>query len=197
MNRDLIFRTSLAVIVALLLGIRIYYIKHMSESHNKVTANSRGRVIKFLAWTLGIVGDLTVAIYIFAPKWLDFATLPFPDGLRWTGVGLGLISIPLFLWAHHSLGKEFNYPGAIKEEQTLVITGLYQWVRHPIYTSYFIWTLAFLLISTNGLIAIIWLMLSLAIASNVGLEESALIEKFGEAYRDYMGRSGRFLPRLR
>ncbi len=176
MSSELIFRASLAVIGVLLLWIRIYYTIRMSRSQATVTATTTGRSIKFLAWSLGILGDLIIAIYIFMPRWLEFATLPIPGILRWPGVGLGLISIPLFLWAHHSLGKEFDYPGVIKEQQTLVTSGLYRWIRHPIYASYFIWTLAFLIISANWLVGFIWLVFSLAAASNIGLEEAALIE---------------------
>lgn len=196
MNNELTLSISLAVIGALLLGIRVFYTIRWSRSLETVAVNNTGRSIKFLAWSLGILGDLTIVIYILAPRWLEYATLPIPGVLRWSGVGLGLVSIPFFYWAHSSLGKEFDYPGVIKAEQTLVTSGPYHWIRHPIYSSYFIWTLAFFLISANWLIGVIWLVFSLAAASNIGVEETALIEKFGESYRDYVQRTGRFLPRL-
>ncbi len=196
MNSEFIFRISLVMIGVLLLGIRIYYTNRWSRSHDTVAVNTTGRSTKFLAWSLGILGDLSIAIYIFVPRWLEFAALPIPGVFRWSGVGLGFISIPLFLWAHHSLGKEFDYPGVIKEQQTLVTRGLYRWIRHPIYASYFIWTIAFLLISANWLVGVVWLVFSFAAASNIEFEEAALTEKFGQPYRDYMRRTGRFLPRL-
>jgi protein-S-isoprenylcysteine O-methyltransferase Ste14 len=37
----------------------------------------------------------------------------------------------------------------------------------------------------------------IAMASRTPKEEANLIEKFGDEYRDYMKRTGRFLPRLR
>lgn len=196
MNTELIFRGFLAAIGAPLLAIRIYYTIRMSRFHTRYTADRTSKVIKILAWPVGIFADLVIVIYIFAPTWLNWAALPVPDGLRWFGVGLGLISIPLFLWAHYSLGKEFNYPGAIREQQDLVTSGPYRWVRHPIYSGYFLWTGAFFLMSANWLIGAIWLIFSIFAAMNIGIEEKALIAYFGQPYQDYMQHTGRFLPRL-
>lgn len=196
MNTELVFRVSLAIIGAPLLAIRIYYTSRMARSHERNTADRTSTVIKFLAWLLGLLADLVIIFYIFAPTLMGWSSLSLPAGLRWFGAGLGLISIPLFLWAHHSLGKEFNYPGAITERQNLVTNGPYRWVRHPIYSNYFLWATAFFLISANWLIGAIWLVFAFAAASIIGLEEAALIEKFGDSYRNYMRRTGRFLPRL-
>lgn len=196
MINELIFRISIALIGATLLGIRIYYTIRWSKSPDATMADTDRTYTKFLAWSLGVLGDLSIAIYIFLPGWIEFAALPISIGLRWLGVVSGIICIPLLYWAHRSLGNEFDYPGVIKEQQTLVTSGPYHWVRHPIYTSYFIWTLAFLLISANWLIGLIWLAFSIAASSHVGLEEEALIEKFGDSYRDYIQQTGRFLPRL-
>jgi len=58
------------------------------------------------------------------------------------------------------------------------------------------WALAYGSMSANGLIGLAWLGLGLVAAAMVGDEEAALIETFGEAYRDYMQPVGRFWPRL-
>lgn len=76
-------------------------------------------------------------------------------------------------------------------------TGPYRWVRHPLYT-----TGGTLLIGV-GLMAANWFILLFALLAVgltflvvVPLEEEALIARIGDAYREYMGRTGRLLPRL-
>jgi len=38
--------------------------------------------------------------------------------------------------------------------------------------------------------------LSVILINRVDLEEAVMIERFGDEYREYMKRTGRFLPRL-
>ena len=85
--------------------------------------------------------------------------------------------------------------GSHKKDQTLVTTGPYRWVRHPMYTSIFVWALAYFLMSANWFIGATWLGLGLLAVRVAEAEEVALTEKFGEAYRVYIRRTGRFLPR--
>ncbi len=65
------------------------------------------------------------------------------------------------------------------------------------YTTLFLICLAYFLISANWFIGIGWLVwITGTVASMVGDEELTLVEKFGDEYRAYMQRTGRFLPRL-
>ncbi len=84
----------------------------------------------------------------------------------------------------------------IKDSHTLVTSGPYRWVRHPIYTSYFALALSLFLLTTNLFIGLALLALSILLASRVEGEEALLLERFGDEYRAYMQRTGRFLPRL-
>ena len=51
--------------------------------------------------------------------------------------------------------------------------------------------------SANWFVGLTWLALDIVAASRASQEEAALIEKFGDEYRAYMQRTGRFLPGLR
>jgi protein-S-isoprenylcysteine O-methyltransferase Ste14 len=83
------------------------------------------------------------------------------------------------------------------KEQSMVTSGPYQAIRHPIYTAFLLIMGSTLLISANWLIGLSWIgMTVLEIASRIGFEESLMIEYFGDQYRDYMKRTGRLLPRL-
>ena len=70
-------------------------------------------------------------------------------------------------------------------------------MRHPLYTSMFGWGAALSLLTAN------WIFVAVSVLSIVGLivripkEEQMMIETFGEEYKAYMQRSGRFFPKLR
>ena len=85
-------------------------------------------------------------------------------------------------------------PGAGSE---LVTTGPYRWVRHPMYAAIWLWSLA------QGLMLANWLAGWAAVATLAPLywirtprEERMMIAQFGDAYRDYMTRTGRLVPRF-
>lgn len=88
-------------------------------------------------------------------------------------------------------------PGIIQERQTLVTAGPYQWVRHPMYTTFAVIGLAYFLVSANWFIGLVnFVVYGTIVLSVIGLEETTLLEKFGEPYREYMQHTGRFLPAL-
>jgi protein-S-isoprenylcysteine O-methyltransferase Ste14 len=53
------------------------------------------------------------------------------------------------------------------------------------------------LITANAYLAITGTAAFLVIVARTSIEEQKLIERFGRDYRDYMRRTGRFLPRIR
>jgi len=78
-----------------------------------------------------------------------------------------------------------------------VTIGLYRTVRHPMYTALFLSLLAILLLTRNSLVGAVPLVgLCVILLFRIPHEESAMIEKFGDAYREYMKRTGRFLPQV-
>jgi protein-S-isoprenylcysteine O-methyltransferase Ste14 len=83
---------------------------------------------------------------------------------------------------------------AFEKTTSLVKTGIYRYIRHPLYSS--------LLILAWGIFfkAPSWLGLALAAAATVFLFATALADEaecvrfFGPVYRDYMSRTKRFIP---
>lgn len=196
MNNDLIYRIALSLILVAYAVIRLYYARLAIQSGGNFF-HPRSDLRQLVFGTLGFLNIVPTIIYVVAPEQLAWAALPLPAGWRWFGVGLGLVGIFLLLWVHHTLGKNFSVPGVMKEHQSLVTTGPYQWVQHPMYTALFIVTVVYFLISANWIIGALWIVWIVGtVASMVRDEEAALIEKFGDAYQVYMNRTGRFLPHI-
>ena len=195
MNADLTFRIALAGLLTVYALIRLYYARLAVQSGSFFRPRRDVRQIVF--GILFILSLVLMIIYIVAPQRLVWAAFPLAACWRWFGVGLGMVSIFLLLWAHRSLGKNLSAPGVIKEKQSLVTAGPYQWVRHPIYTVIFLLGVAYFLVSANWIIGVLWLgWIVGTVASMLPEEEAALIEKFGNEYQAYMQRTRAFLPRI-
>jgi protein-S-isoprenylcysteine O-methyltransferase Ste14 len=83
------------------------------------------------------------------------------------------------------------------KEQTLITSGPYRFIRHPIYTAFLLILSSTLLISSNWLIGLFWAgMTILEIISRISFEESLMMEYFGDQYREYLKKTGRIFPKL-
>ena len=143
-----------------------------------------------LAWTVALVA------YLVAARQLWAFHMELPVWLRWGGVALGLAATVLLGWADHSLGENLSVTLQIKREHTLVTTGPYRWIRHPIYAAGLMFSVAGFLISANWLVGICFVGgICLLVATRVPREEKMMLDAFGDRYRQYMLHTGRFLPR--
>ncbi len=101
----------------------------------------------------------------------------------------------LGLFSLRSLGSNYSRPVRINRRQTLVTSGPYARIRHPIYTSNLTiyLGLSLLLASVPGLIVLLALLVPrfLLVAR---YEERLLEERFGEGYREWASETSRFLP---
>jgi protein-S-isoprenylcysteine O-methyltransferase Ste14 len=129
--------------------------------------------------------------------WFDFAEITRPDWLGYAGFAV-LIFGNWMLWkAHKDLGRHWSSTVQIKSEQALVTQGIYQVLRHPIYTAHILWGFAQALMLPNWLAG--WLSLPLIVlvfVLRIPNEERMMIEQFGDDYRRYMEKTGGLFPKL-
>jgi protein-S-isoprenylcysteine O-methyltransferase Ste14 len=150
-----------------------------------------------IASLLGLSGFVAMIIYVIQPPWLSWATFFLPLWLRWAGVGIALLGFVLLQWSQNTLGMNWSDTPRMIKEQSLITSGPYQFIRHPIYTAFLLILGSTLLISANWFIGFAWIgMTGLEVASRIGFEENLMLEYFGEQYREYMQRTGKLLPKL-
>ncbi|PJF48829.1 MAG: isoprenylcysteine carboxylmethyltransferase family protein [Chloroflexi bacterium] len=117
------------------------------------------------------------------------------DGIVWAGVLMVALGWGTRLWAQRALGGYFVGEVAVQPGHVVVRDGPYRWVRHPAYTGGFLSSVGFALMLSTWLGALISaVMLIWAYAVRVPREEALLARALGEAYRDYMARTKRFVP---
>jgi protein-S-isoprenylcysteine O-methyltransferase Ste14 len=160
------------------------------------TSPAEGKVLPLVRAGLGVPFFAAVLAYAVYPPVLAWAGVPVPEWLRWCGVGLVLVSDALLVWVHRHLARNFSTTLRLRGDHTLVTTGPYRWVRHPMYTVFVLLFVGIFLVTANWFLGLLPLAtIVLIMAWRTPYEEAQLVERFGPAYTEYSRRTGRFLPR--
>ena len=196
MRSDTAFRTTFALLVIGMSVIRGYYRWRTRAANRQASFKESKRQVALHA-ILGLLGYLVLLLYVLAPRSLAWAALSLPAAVRWLGAGLGVVALVLLTWVHHTLGQNFSAILHVRQGHQLVMNGPYRWVRHPMYTVFFLFVLSWFLVSANWFLGLLWLaVVTAVVAMRVAHEEAVMLDQFGEQYRHYMQSTGRFLPRL-
>jgi protein-S-isoprenylcysteine O-methyltransferase Ste14 len=197
MGTEAIFRISLPILVILFAAHRRYYVKYHSRPESDTIKQREEGTVSKISGLLGMTGFISTAAYVINPNWLAFAGLPFHAWARWAGVGIAVIGFALLQWAQATIASSWSDAPRMMKGQTLITSGPYRVIRHPIYTAFILILGSTLFISSNWLIGLCWLgMTTLEVISRIGFEESLMIEFFGDQYRQYMKKTGRLLPKI-
>jgi protein-S-isoprenylcysteine O-methyltransferase Ste14 len=147
---------------------------------------------------IGIAWFAAILAYVFKPEWIHWASFALPAWFRWTAFAVWMVSMVMLWWIEVSLGKNFNTTLHLREEHELVTTGPYRYIRHPMYAAQIPLIFSWLPASANWLVGLPGLIGGLLVFTlRIPHEEKVMMERFGEAYHEYMQHTGRFLPRLR
>ena len=191
------FRILAAVILFTAVGISSTFRRKADrDSGEKLSRQADGTPMMMVIRIFGLLLWLSPLVYLLNPAWMAWSKLGLPEAVRWFGVGLGTIAIPLIYWLFSSIGSGITPVSATRKEHKLVTHGIYRWVRHPLYTIGSSLIVSFGLMADNWFIMLLGVLAFIAMAIRTPKEEANLIEKFGDEYREYMQRTGRFLPKL-
>lgn len=193
---DAFFHLTFVVTFLAFTAIRAYYHRLAAATQGKIEYRE-GKLHTALRLVVGIPFMAIFFGYIIWPGLAGWAVLTLPVWARWAGTFFCILSLPLIVWVQRALGSNFSTTLHVREGHTLVTRGPYRWVRHPMYSVLFVQLVGILLLTANGLIGGVPLLAFLLIVvTRLKNEEATMIEKFGDEYRQYMQRTGRFLPRL-
>jgi protein-S-isoprenylcysteine O-methyltransferase Ste14 len=118
-----------------------------------------------------------------------------PYNTFWIGLGLIVLGVIIRATAIATLWRYFTVDVSIREGHQLVDRGIYRVLRHPSYTGSLLSFLGLGFAFDNWLsVAIIAVATIIGFSYRIAVEEGALIEHFGDRYRDYMRRSKRLIP---
>jgi protein-S-isoprenylcysteine O-methyltransferase Ste14 len=144
---------------------------------------------------LALLGLLAIpAVYVLSgfPAALD---RPFNAWIAWLGIVPDAAALWLFRRSHADLGRNWSISLELRDAHTLVRSGVYRFIRHPMYTSFFLLGVAQALLLPNWLAGLAGIAgAGVLFVFRVGREEKMMLESFGEEYRAYMARTKRLVP---
>lgn len=193
---EIIFKLVGFVLFGVYMGIRVYWrrrnIKYLETTPVATRSDAREKRV------LGFTGLLALPVFVwFFSPWLDFAQVDVEPWIRWAGAALFALGVALFAATHAALDHNWSPMLEIRESATLVTSGPYRFVRHPMYSAAFVIDIGLSLLSANWLVAFVLLGgMVLLYATRVRDEERLMLDAFGPQYEEYMRRTGRLVPRL-
>jgi protein-S-isoprenylcysteine O-methyltransferase Ste14 len=115
--------------------------------------------------------------------------------IQLTGVVLAIVGIAATVYAQLDMGDSWRIGVDPSETTTLVRSGVFGWVRNPIFTAMLVFGLGIALVTPNVVAGVGFLLLLVTIELQVRVvEEPYLLTVHGDAYRGYLATVGRFFP---
>ncbi len=150
----------------------------------------RGEDVRGLS--IGYV-TLQALILILAPVEHGFRKIHVSQLQQVLGWVLLLAGLAVALASYRSLGKNFRVYAAPRRSGTLVTSGIYGWLRHPMYTGVIILFAGYITLWGSLLSIPFWLAFSALYVIKTVKEEAILASRFPE-YEDYRARTWKFIP---
>jgi protein-S-isoprenylcysteine O-methyltransferase Ste14 len=174
-----------------------FIIRYPHDCRSRRTPKLRhsDRVREIVLMTISGSGLLLIPlIYVFSNQ-PRFANYPFQAWQAWLGGAIFVAALWLFRRTHKDLGRNWSVTLELREQHTLVTSGVYSRVRHPMYSAFWLWALAQALLLPNWIAGPAGLIgFGTLFALRVHREERLMIEAFGDEYRRYMARTSRIVP---
>jgi protein-S-isoprenylcysteine O-methyltransferase Ste14 len=196
------YRIAFLILLLALLAMRFYFMVKVRRSGGRLTPDQQaveregGRGVFIFRVVFFLLLLVFLGMYLAGMAWIDAFRFPLPDWLRWLGFALGLLSVVFWTWTQIELDTQWSAQLQLTQDHHLVTTGPYAFIRHPLYAAMFGWAVSLVLLTAN------WIFLAMAVLSIAGTirrvpqEEKMMIEAFGDEYKAYIQRTGRFFPRL-
>jgi protein-S-isoprenylcysteine O-methyltransferase Ste14 len=190
---------TIAKIIWLGCGLIWFFLRFQPRQHSRQTPvrySARGpREFVLLAISLtglGIVPLIYVAAHV--PRFADYPLIP---ALSYLGIAAELACLWLFYRSHRDLGYNWSVSLDLRERHTLVTSGVYALVRHPMYAGFWLMALGQALLLPNWVAGPAGLVgFGVLFFGRVAREEAMMMKAFGDEYRAYMRRTARVVPWL-
>ncbi len=159
----------------------------------KIRRNVDAREVISLAVSTAGLG-IVPAAYAFGnvPRFADY---PFHLALAVLGAVIFAAALWLFRKTHKDLGTNWSVTLEVRAEHKLVTQGVYNRVRHPMYSAFWLWAVAQALLLPNWIAGPAGLIgFGTLFFLRVAREEQLMIDTFGDDYRNYMKRTARVVP---
>ena len=189
-------RAALIGLSLTFLTVGIYHRIRAAQSGDKLDRTKEGWPTLIGMRLAGLVTFGSTAAWLWNPPWFAWAAVSVPEWARWIGVGGFALSVAWLIWMFVSLGPNLTDTVVTRRDAYFVERGPYRYVRNPMYSGILMMGASLGLALGSWLVPVAATVMFAVLARRTRIEEMYLIERFGDQYRNYMVRVGRFFPHL-
>lgn len=181
--------------VLLLVGWFVIRYPYARRARRSPVARSGRGAREMLLMSLSTLGLGVLPLLYVATGFPERADYTFRPAVASAGVVVALSALVMFRLTHRALGQNWSISLDVRQRHTLVATGIYRRIRHPMYTAFWLWALAQALLLPNWVGGFAGLVgFGTLFFGRVRREEEMMLETFGGEYRAYMSRTNRIIP---
>jgi protein-S-isoprenylcysteine O-methyltransferase Ste14 len=183
-----------ALVLVGIIGAAVIRAPHGRRSGNVTVVESRRNRADVTLLALMWVAMMILPIVSIVTPVLSFADYPLHVVPWFLGTVCLVFGLWLFYRSHTDLGTNWSISLQLREGHKLVTNGVYEHVRHPMYTAIFLNAIAQALLLSNWLAGPSCLVVFLLMLTfRLGPEEQMMRDRFGDDYVAYMGRTKRLI----
>jgi len=199
MNTETAFLTAFWVQLGLMILMRLWFAFRVRQAGERLMPDQasirrEGWWVFALRFCCFVV--LVVLVVLALQHRFSFRrfTFPLPWWLRWAAFVVGLVSLGLWTWTHLALGRYWSAQLQLRAGHRLITDGPYSRVRHPMYSAVLGWVAGLGLLVANWFVVVFVMIAAIILIRRIPREEKMMLERFGDEYKEYKKRTGRFLP---
>lgn len=203
---SLIVRILIAIGFFLFFLDFIYILAIKKKSKNKEKDNQNLFTLSKIRRGIAVIGIVSLnvfliycCVYIFL---YDILVIIIPRidffynclFLKIAGFTILIIGDVVLLISYKTLGRNWAYPiDTWKTQKKLVKEGIYSKIRHPIYLSFNIISIGFIILIQDWFLLILYFFGAIGLYNQAIIEEELLTQQFGNIYLKYIETTKRFL----
>ena len=185
------------LLLSYVIGIIDTVIRPFSESIKEdATINP---LYSLIILVLFLLNPLFIILAFYESKLLVAQYFPFWNNIfiSFIGILIFLISGFIVILARYQLKQFGSGILTIEDSHQLITTGIFKYIRHPIYTGGVLGIIGFYCAFQSVVVLIAASIIYFVILRHrLIFEEKILIDEFGDQYREYMKRTKRLIPYL-
>ena len=189
-----VFAGKVIWFIGLMTWLAIRYRPNRISRKNKISATARSP-IETISMMISFSGlGIIPLIWIFTG---EVSALDRVTTWVWVIIGAALFIWALYLFrvTHKALGAMWSVSLDLREDHKLVTTGIYEKVRHPMYSAFWLWAVAQPFLLSNWIAGFSGIVgFGTLYLLRLGQEERMMEGEFGQEYRDYCKRTKRIIP---
>jgi protein-S-isoprenylcysteine O-methyltransferase Ste14 len=172
-----------------------YYRIRSQQSGERLDRTKEGWPILIGIRLLGLLTVGSTTAWLWNPALFEWASWPIQAWARWIGVAGFACAAAWLMWMFHALGRNLTDTVVTRRDAHFVDHGPYRFVRNPMYTGILMLGMSLGLALGTWLLPVAASLMFTLLTLRTRTEEKYLIERFGDQYRNYMKRVGRFFPK--